>query len=102
MSHAINRRECEAIRLLRCIVDGDTSAIGKARNLLRAFIGPINQRTGRPACVTYEQLRAMARLYAEGLTQRDIATKVNTSRHNVCHHLKPSAAMLAAMAGPAE
>jgi DNA-binding CsgD family transcriptional regulator len=98
------RGECEAIRLLRLIVEGNDGdlfrAIDEAKLLLRALRTPKNLSPvgRRVSAVTVEQLRQMAQLDAEGkLTQQEIADRLGVNRYNVNHHLRPSKAMLAAL-----
>lgn len=95
--------ECEALRLLREIVEGRDeylpAAIAQAKALLRSYrVSPRYRTNGRPLTLSHAQLREIARLDGEArYTQAQIAAKVGTSRAQVAHHLRPSSAMLAAL-----
>lgn len=104
-----NRGECEALRILRAIIESDASTVtgdrmlqrglADGRKLLQSLRIPRgHKQAGRPATITTPSLlRTVARLDAEGRTYAQIAKETGLNRHSVRHHLKPSAAMLAAM-----
>lgn len=88
-------RECEAIRLLRAIVEGGDpelpGAIAQAKQLLRRLRQP---RTGRDLrAVTPAQLREIARLRGEGKTEHEISGLTGVKRWAVHYHIRPSASM---------
>lgn len=92
-------RECEAIRLLRIIVEGNDAELGaaieQARRLLSALRAP---RTGRRlSVVTPTLLREIARQRSEGRTEHEIAQAVGIDRRLLHYHLRPSQAMQDAM-----
>lgn len=92
-------RECEAIRVLRLIVEGQDeqlpAARAEARRLLHAWRVP---RTGRLVrTITPEQLRTIAKLRTERKTEHQIAGLVGVPRWTVHYHLRPSQAMQDAM-----
>lgn len=96
--------ECEAIRLLQVIVHGSPEEVAAATKLAQKLIRSLAllkymKPMGRPLSVlTPAELRKIALLDAHGLyTEEKIAELVGTTRDNVHYHLKPSAAMLAAL-----
>ena len=103
-----NRGECEALRILRTILSLNrtaaaneaalTSALRSGEALLRSLrLPPGQKQSGRPLTVTDRRtLRRIAALHAKGQNFSQIADRLRISRGNVRHHLKPSAAMLAA------
>jgi len=99
------RGECEALRIIRAIAAAslsDISALAAAHRaacaLRRSLRLPQGQKqSGRPLTViTPHTLRRIASAHAKGLNFSIIADQLGISRGNVRHHLKPSAAMLAA------
>jgi len=92
--------ECEAIRYLYQIVQGDVAemdaAVTRARHFLQALGS--GRRAGRPNTVTSpELLREVARLDGEGVPRREIAERLGMSHRTVDHHLRPSASMVDAL-----
>jgi DNA invertase Pin-like site-specific DNA recombinase len=88
-------RECEALRILRAILEGGPeelpAAMARGRQLLRTMRGP---RTGRLLrAVTPAQLREIARRRADRETEHAIAAALGLNRGIVHHHLRPSQAM---------
>jgi DNA-binding CsgD family transcriptional regulator len=105
------RGECEALRILRTILSLTRTAVVYANNdsalrsalrsgdaLIRSLrLPPGQKQSGRPLTVTDRRtLRRIAALHAKGQNFSQIADRLRISRGNVRHHLKPSAAMLAA------
>jgi hypothetical protein len=98
------RGECQALRILRAIIEGSAEEFPQAWNagaeLLRSLRLPANTgQVGHPLRMcNVDQLRLVAALDAEGkLTQEQIAARVGLTRAAVCYHLRPSAAMLRAI-----
>jgi DNA-binding transcriptional ArsR family regulator len=103
------RGECEALRLLKRILDIHTAQASSAYvsgemtrcllsadALMRSLRLPMGaKQSGRPLTVTKPAtLRRIASLHAQGMNFSQIADATGISRGNVRHHLKPSAAML--------
>jgi len=120
----IERGECEAIRLLRLMVEcsysflsdfeaeqcgtqGGKEAFEGAENfvsarrrawrLLRSWELPDGGRVWKMRRYSYAQLREVARLHAEGLSTCAIAKRVGMTHWSVHYHLGPSGSMQAAM-----
>lgn len=100
MSHT--RGECEAIRLLREILeheDGRAHAMEAGRRLLKSLRLPPGALAQGRKCsrVSQAQLREIARLDAEGLTDTQIHRETGVPRYLVRHHRAGSSAMLDAL-----
>lgn len=98
--------ESESLRLLRLIVEGPTENVGPAVDAARRYLAtlkrviqPERQNEGRPHKLTYEQLRLISRLAAEGRGCSEIQRLTGIDRGNVRHHLRPSKSMLVAIVG---
>lgn len=104
MSVRHQRGECEALRLLRAIVEGNDAAMFLAIADAQKFLKSLRRSKGqlqmgrKLSRVTPEQLREISRLDSlRTKTQGEIAKDVGVPRPLVSHHLKPSKAMLSAL-----
>jgi len=99
------RGECEALRLLRAIVEGNSAeavlAMGQARQLIKIFHRP-GHHPHPLRKITQDQLREIAQLDAMNWPSQRIADKIGIHRRAVTYHLKPSGAMFDAMLGAPE
>jgi len=120
----IERGECEAIRLLRVMVEcsysflsdfeaqmagtkweasgfeaavGFVSARRRAHRLLASWALPVGKKPLPMRRYTYAQLREVARLHAEGKSTCAIARETGMTHWSVHYHLGPSGSMIAAM-----
>lgn len=70
----------------------------EAQALIRTLrLRPGQHQAGHPCRIPPDKLRRISQLHARGMTQQQIADRLDLNRHQVKHHLKPSAAMIAAM-----
>jgi len=101
MSHP--RGECEAIRLLRKVLDQEQTgrewedAMAAGRDFLQRLNGPAFCGRTRGCKISREELREIARLDGLHWTQQAIADRLGIKRASICYHLKPSGPMLDAL-----
>ena len=95
------RGECEALRLLRQLVEGDDQqmarALAAARPFLRRMRGPAYCGRTAGCKITRQQLRTIAELDGQHWTQQAIADRLGIKRASVHYHLRPSAPMIEAL-----